>query len=344
VSRDNIAWLIKAMGRHFDFDMLVLDESSSFKNPKSKRFKALKSAIGKFRRTVLLSGTPMSNNGYLDLWAQYYLIDRGQRLGSTLGGYRTRYFDSKVIDDSMRLKYFLKPGAKEAIWDAIGDITISMREKDLLNIPERIDLTETVRLGRMAEYEAFMRDRVLELGDRIISPENAGVLYGKALQFCNGAVYYEKGKWEEVGTEKLDVLEEEIESLIGRPALIFYNFRSDIERIRERMPFVREMKTPQDIRDWNDGKVEAMALHPNSGGHGLNLQYGGHNVFWFGIPWSSETYSQAVKRVHRQGVREVVVNKRIMSTGTVEDLVSSSLARNIFNTDELVEYFNVYRK
>lgn len=334
VSRDNIAWLVEYYKRRWPYDMIVIDESSSFKSHTSKRFKAVKSVLGFCKRLVLLTGTP-APNGLLDLWSQIYLLDKGERLERTITAYRGRYFQA-IQKDGYTKSYELWPGSKEAIFNKISDLCISMKASDWLDLLPRQDIVTRLVLDDMVRYKKFFKQKVLELKDRDITSKNAGGLYNKLLQFCNGAVYDEDGNYHIINNTKLDELEEDIEALQGKPVIVFYQFKFDLERIKKRFPQAVQLKGTKQIDDWNAGKIEIMVAHGASTGHGLNLQEGGYNLIWFGLPWSLEIYQQSVARVDRQGQVESVVNKILITKGTVEEMVWSKLQSKEFTQDELI--------
>jgi SNF2 family DNA or RNA helicase len=340
VSRDNVAWLIDHYGSRFPFDWVIVDESSSFKNPSSKRFKALRKIRGMVHRFTLLSGTP-APNGLMDLWSQMFLLDGGERLERTIGGFRTRYFNRIRKGDEYAIGYELKPGAKESIYRKIDDICLSMKAEDWLDIPERIDVVQHVELPNMLTYKRFEQEKILELlsltGEGVeISPPNVGVLYNKLLQFSNGAVYDDERTWHGVSDAKLDVLEENIEALNGKPVLVFYQFQSDIDRIMARIPGVTRFVDGSQVDQWNAGEIPILLAHGASAAHGLNMQDGGNHVIWYGLPWSLEIYLQAIKRLHRQGQLQKVINRIIIAKGTVEEIVLARLVKKDFDQNELI--------
>jgi SNF2 family DNA or RNA helicase len=333
INRENVPWLVAFLASGFNFDMLVIDESSSFKNPSSKRFRALRRVRPLAKRVYILTGTPIPN-GLLGLWAQVYLLDRGERLGESFSHYRKEYFDPDKRNREMVYSYKLKtPGKAEAsilgddifekeIHDRIGDICFSMKSEDYLQLPPRIDRVRTITLdpGTYKRYQDFERDKVLGIaGDREITALNAGALTTKMLQFANGAVYDQDKNYHVVHEYKLNALEEIIEAADGKPVIVFYTFQHDLTRVRQRFPDLRVLKTSQDIRDWNDGTVEVMAAHPASAGHGLNLQAGGNIVVWFGIPFDLELFQQANKRLHRMGQTKPVIIHLLVVKGTMDE-------------------------
>lgn len=305
ISRDNIAWLCGQYGGSMlPFDMLIIDESSSFKSPKSQRFKALKMVQPSFDRVVLLTGTP-APNGLVDLWSQIYLLDRGQRLGKTISIYRDRYFNPNQRNGHIVYNYKINSTGEEQIHDKIKDICMSMKATDYLDMPERVDNVISLKLTQEVaqQYAEFEREQVLSLIGNDITAVNAAALSNKLLQFANGAVYGEGKNWHEVHQVKLDAVEEIIENANGKPVLIAWTFRHDQARLLEKLKKYKpvQLKTGQHIKDWNAGKIQVMLMHPASGGHGLNLQSGGNIVVWFGQTWSLELYQQLNARLYRQG-------------------------------------------
>lgn len=327
INRENIPWLVAIFGLGWPFDMTVVDESSSFKSAKSQRFKALRMVLPKIKKIVCLTGTARPNS-LLDLWSQLYLLDSGQRLGQTLGQYRSKYFTPAQTNGHIVYSYALRKGEdllgadiyEKEVYDKISDICISMKAKDYIDLPEKIIVNKFINLPAdiMAQYNEFEMSQVLEINDKELTAANAAVLTGKLLQFSNGAVYDENKAWEVIHDEKLDVLEEIIEEANGKPVLVFYSFKHDLARIKQRIKEVRELKTNQDMTDWNAGKIQVMACHPGSAGHGLNLQAGGNIIVWFGVNWSLELYLQANARLHRQGQLMPVIIYHLLCKGTMD--------------------------
>lgn len=325
INRENVVWLVETLGRAWDFDMVVIDELSSFKNHQAKRFRALRKVRPLVKRLIGLTGTPVPN-GYLDLWAQIYLLDRGERLGKTVTQYRTQYFNT-LIRPGFQL-YTLRAGADQLINEKVADICLSMKALDYLKLKEplRIDVPVVLSESEMAQYRVMERDAVLECADQEIVAVNAAAATTKLLQMANGAVYDEHRKIVHVHDQKLERLEELIEAANGRPVLVFYSFLHDRDRIRDYLKVdVRELKTVRDIRDWNAGKIPVLLAHPASCGHGLNLQDGGNIIIWFGLTWNLELYQQANARLHRQGQAEGVVIYHLIAEGTVDEDVLKAL-------------------
>ena len=342
VSRDNITWLVEHYKRKWPFDALVIDESSSFKNRASKRFKSVQKVLGFFSRVILLTGTP-APNGLMDMWSQMYLLDKGERLGKTIGGYRQRYFQ-RIFKDGFISSYELWPEADKQIHAKISDICISMKAKDWLKLKPRLDVVVKLELDDYQGYKQFEKEKVLELGDAEITALNAGALYNKLLQYCNGAVYDEDRISHVVNKTKLEALSEEIEALQGKPVLVFYQFKSDLERILKNISGSVKLTGTKEIDLWNKGKIPVLVAHAASTGHGLNLQAGGYNIIWFGLPWSLELYLQAVARIDRQGQTNSVLNKILITKGTVEEIVWKRLNKKEFTQDELILALKYYAK
>lgn len=320
INRENVPWLVDYDSNAWRFDMVVLDELSSFKSNKAQRFKSLCYVRQHIRRFVGLTGTPASN-GLTDLWAQVYLLDGGERLGKNITHFRTRYCECETHGGHFTT-YSMKPGAEESIKAAISDICISMKTEDYLTLPDCITVDVPVILDARAKrrYEQFEKDMLLQIDENTLDAGTAAVLTGKLLQFANGAVYAENKNAVEIHSCKLDVLSELIEGLNGQHVLLFYNFQHDVDRITARFAksglTVRQLKTDTDCRDWNNGKIDILLAHPASAGYGLNLQQGGHHIIWFGLNWSLELYEQANKRLHRQGQREAVIVHRLITQDT----------------------------
>ena len=327
INRENVQWLVEESGIPFDFDMVVIDELSSFKNHQAKRFRSLMSVRSRVSRIVGLTGTP-SSNGLMDLFAEFKILDFGARLGRYISRYRDRYFLPDKRNAQVVFTYKLRPGAEEQIYNAISDITISMKAGDYLDLPACIHNEVKVRLSDREQglYEEFRKQMVLSLGDEEIDAMNAAALTNKLLQMANGAIY-DAGHYEHhIHDRKLDALEDLIEAANGKPVLVCYWFRHDLARIRKRFD-VRELKTSQDITDWNGGKIPVAVIHPASAGHGLNLQYGGCTLIWFGLTWSLELYQQTNARLWRQGQKEPVVIHHILTEGTMDEQVMAALNR-----------------
>ncbi len=333
INRDNVAWLVDYFKNAWPFDMVVLDESSSFKNSQSKRFKALKLVRSRINRLVELTGTPASN-GLIDLWAQIYLLDGGARLGRTLGQYRERFFDPDKRSRTQIFSYTPKDGSMEYIQQAIGDICVSMKAEDYLNLPDRMFDDVPVVLDDKARkaYRQLERDLLLELDEGQITAASAGVLTGKLLQLCNGAVYDSEKRPLAIHNCKVEAFLEVLEQLNGQHCLVFYNFQHDRDRLLAVLePLglrVRVYQSAADEDAWNAGEIDVLLAHPASCAYGLNLQSGGHHIVWFGLTWSLEQYEQANKRLHRQGQRHpVIVHHLVVQGGMDEDVIESLRAK-----------------
>lgn len=335
INRENIVWLVDYYRNSWPFDMVVVDESSSFKNHSAKRFKALASVGSRIERLVELTGTP-SPNGLEDLWAQVFLLDAGQRLGTKYTGFRERYFQpDKRGADGMIYSYAAKPGTERSILDRISDICISMKAEDYLQLPDVTYHEIPVVLDDKSRraYDDLEKKMILELpeDEENISVTSAAALSNKLLQLANGAVYDEDHAFHEVHGCKIEAFMELVESLQGKPMLVFYNFQHDRERILKALSGsglrIRELKTTQDEDDWNARQIDILLTHPASSAYGLNLQQGGNHVVWFGLTWNYELYTQANKRLHRQGQTEKVIIHHLVCSGTRDDDVMQALNR-----------------
>lgn len=327
INRENVDWLVNKSGIPFDFDMVVIDELSSFKSYGAKRFKSLLKVRPKVKRIVGLTGTP-SSNGLMDLWAEFRILDLGQRLGRYITHYRNAYFTPDKRNAQIVFSYKPLSGAEDEIYKRISDITISMKSADFLQMPECIINEVLVSLNEKEWkiYADFKEKMVTSLGDEEIDAVNAAVLSGKLLQMANGAVYDSENKVHIIHDKKLDVLEDLIEGANGKPVLVAYWFKHDLERIKDKFP-VRQIKTSKDIEDWNNGSVPIAVIHPASAGHGLNLQSGGSILIWFGLTWSLELYQQTNARLYRQGQNEMVVIHHIIAKDTIDEDVILALKR-----------------
>ena len=325
INRENVDWLITKSGVPWMFDMLVVDELSSFKSYQAKRFKALLKVRPKVKRIVGLTGTP-SSNGLMDLWAEFRLLDMGERLGRYITHYRQNFFVPDKRNQHMIFSYKPRPGAEDAIYRLISDITISMKARDFLKMPKCIMNEVVVSLSEKEKklYDSLEKDMVLSIGDDEIDAVTAAALSNKLLQMANGAVYNNEKKSIVIHERKLDALEDLIEGANGKPVLVAYWFKHDLERIKARFD-VREIKTAKDIADWNEGKIPTAVIHPASAGHGLNLQAGGSTIIWFGLTWSLELYQQTNARLYRQGQEKTVVIHHIITKGTHDEDVTKAL-------------------
>ncbi|WP_314403250.1 DEAD/DEAH box helicase [uncultured Granulicatella sp.] len=327
INRENIDWLVNKSGFYLEFDMLVIDELSSFKSYSAKRFKSLLKIRSNFKRVVGLTGTP-SSNGLMDLWAEFRILDLGQRLGRYITHYRNTYFVPDKRNGMVIYSYKPQDDAEERIYQAIGDITISMKSCDHLQMPELIMNEVAVELDQTdaQRYQKFKKEMVLTLDEKEIDAINAASLSNKLLQMANGSVYDEDKASHTIHDKKLDALDELIEEANGKPVLVAYWFQSDLERIKKRMK-VREIKSSQDIEDWNKGKIPVALIHPASAGHGLNLQTGGAVLIWFSLTWSLELYQQTNARLYRQGQKQTVVIHHLMTKGTIDEDVMKAIKR-----------------
>ena len=325
INRENIEWLISRSGISFDFDMVVIDELSSFKSHQAKRFKSLLKVRPQVKRIVGLTGTP-SSNGLMDLWAEYRLLDMGQRLGRFIGRYREDYFVPDKRNQQVIFSYKPKPGAEEAIYRLISDITISMKGSDYLKLPELVINEVPMKLSEkeMKTLDTMKRDLITTVKGEEITAANAAALSGKLLQMANGAVYDDQGVVIHIHDRKLDALEDLIEAANGKPVLIAYWFKHDLSRIQKRFE-VEVLSTRDSIKRWNDGEIPIAVIHPASAGHGLNLQAGGSTLVWFGLTWSLELYQQTNARLWRQGQNETVVIHHLIAKGTIDERVMKAL-------------------
>lgn len=337
INRENVDWLINKSNISFDYDMIVIDELSSFKSGGTKRFKSLLKVRGKVKRIVGLTGTP-SSNGLMDLWAEFRILDLGERLGRYITHYRNTFFVPDKRNQHMIFSYKPRDGAEKQIYKLISDITISMKNVDYLQMPKCIKNKVLVSLDKKEkeQYEILRKDMVLDLNDKEIDAVNAAALSNKLLQMANGAVYDEKKNTIDIHNKKLDALEDLIEGANGKPVLIAYWYQHDLERIKKRFS-VREIKTKKDILDWNNGKVDLAVIHPASAGHGLNLQSGGSTLIWFSLTWSLELYQQTNARLYRQGQKDTVVIHHIVTKDTIDEDVIKALSRKGKIQSKLIE-------
>lgn len=343
INRENVQWLVEESGYHFDFDMVVVDELSSFKNHQAKRFKALMKVRPRVKRIVGLTGTP-SSNGLMDLFAEFKLLDMGERLGRFIGQYRNAYFTPDKRNGQIIFSYKPLPGAEDAIYDKISDITISMKSTDHLKMPELISSQYVVHLSEdeRNRYEELKRDLVLSLPNGEVTAANAASLTGKLSQMANGAVYSDDESIIKIHDQKLDALEDIIEAANGKPLLVAYWFRHDLERITERLhdrhiPFAR-LDTDNSMRRWNNGEIPVALIHPASAGHGLNLQSGGSTIVWFGLTWSLELYQQTNARLWRQGQSsETVVIQHIIAENTIDERILKALSEKDSTQQSLID-------
>ena len=343
INRENVQWLVEESGLPFNYDMVVVDELSSFKSHQSKRFKALMKVRPKIKRIVGLTGTP-SSNGLMDLWAEYKLLDMEQRLGRFIGNYRNEFFAPDKRNGQVVFSYKPLDGAEDEIYNRIGDITISMKATEYLQMPELILAEHSVELSdkERSRYDELKRDLVLQLSDGEVTAANAATLSNKLCQMANGAVYDDGGEVHYIHDRKLDALEDLIEAANGKPVLVAYWFKHDLARIKERLQRLKAhhamLDTTANIQNWNKGKLPVALIHPASAGHGLNLQSGGSTIIWFGTTWSLELYQQTNARLWRQGqsAGTVVVN-HIITKDTIDQRIMKALADKDQTQAQLIE-------
>ena len=337
INRENVPWLVEKSKLPFDFDMVVIDELSSFKNYSSKRFKSLMKVRPKVKRIIGLTGTP-SSNGLMDLFAEFKILDMGVRLGRFIGQYRNAYFTPDKTNAHIVYSYKPLPSAEKIIYEKISDITISMKATDHLKMPELIECETVVKMSEKEKknYTTLKKELVLSIPDGEITVANAASLSNKLSQMANGAIYFEDNEFVTIHDRKLDALEDLIESANGKPLLVAYWFKHDLERIKERFD-VREIKTSDDIKDWNDGKILVAVIHPASAGHGLNLQSGGSTLVWFGLTWSLELYQQTNARLYRQGQNDTVVIHHIITKDTIDEDILKALKRKDKTQSSLID-------
>jgi len=343
INRENVVWLVEECKktRRWPFDCVIVDESSSFKNPSAKRFKKLKSVLKHINVMVLLTGTP-SPNGLLDLWSQMFLVDRGESLGETMNGYKDQHFTS----DYLGYNWTLKAGSDKKIQSSINHQVLSMSAEDYLEVPERIDIYERVRLpvDVMKSYLKFERDLLINLlTGEVVEAFNAAVLANKLLQYANGALYTDKdGSWAEIHKVKLDALADIIAESPSENILVAYNFKTDLARLQKRFPSAEVMDKPgKNVDRWNNGEIKLLLAHPDSCGHGLNLQYGGSMIVWFGLNWNLALDMQLIARIHRQGQTRPVRVVRIIAEGTIDERVLSVLADKKCTQNDLINALKV---
>ena len=337
INRENVDWLVNKSGYKFDFDMVVIDELSSFKNHQSKRFKSLMKVRPLVKRIVGLTGTP-SSNGLMDLFAEFKILDMGKRLGYFIGQYRNTYFKPDKMNGPIVYSYKPLPNAENAIYEKISDITVSMKANEYLKMPELLTSNYVVELSNSEkkQYDKMKKSLVLEITDGEITASNAASLSNKLCQLSNGAIYDDEQNIVEIHDRKLETLEDIIESMNGKPLLIAYWYRHDLERIKSRFS-VRKIKTSEDISDWNDGKIPVALIHPASAGHGLNLQNGGSTLVWFGLTWSLELYQQTNARLYRQGQKNAVVIQHIITKGTIDEQILKVLQKKNKTQADLID-------
>ncbi len=347
INRENVTWLVEWLGGDWPFDMVVVDELSSFKSSKSKRFSSLKKVRPLIKRMVGLTGTP-APNGLVDLWPQIYLLDGGERLGRTLTGYRERYFLPDKRNQMVIYTWKLKQGAEEVIFKKLSDICVSMKAVDYLDLPDRIDNMISIEMPPKAreQYDTLEKELILSLVDSDVLAGSAAVLANKLLQVANGAVYDEDKKVKHIHNEKLNVLDELIEAASGKPVLVFYGYQHDRDRILHHLKkqHPRLLQSEKDIDEWNKGKIKVLLAHPASAGHGLNLQTGGNIIIWFGLTWSLELYQQANARLHRQGQNDTVIIHHIIAKDSIDERVIEALKSKDVSQSALINAVRIRLK
>lgn len=343
INRENVQWLIDESGIQFDFDTLVVDELSSFKNFKTKRFKSLMKVRPMVKRVIGLTGTPTSN-GLMDLWSEFKLLDQGKRLGRFITNYRDQYFRPDKRNGQVVFSYKPLPFAEDAIYDKISDITISMKANDYLNMPELISNHVEVEMSEkeMKVYQELKQELVITLGDEDVTASNAASLSNKLTQMANGAIYLDNHENAIIHDRKLDALEDLIEAQCDKPVLVAYWFKHDLDRIKNRLEELKvnfkKIKTEASIEDWNKGNIEVGLIHPASAGHGLNLQEGGSTLIWFGLTWSLELYEQTNARLYRQGQKDrCVVIEHIVTKGTIDEQIIKALEEKDKSQSRLID-------
>jgi SNF2 family DNA or RNA helicase len=338
INRENVAWLVEYYGRKWDFDMIVIDESSSFKSHAARRFKELKKVRPRAKRVVELTGTP-APNGIMDLWSQIYLLDRGKRLGKNITSFRKKYFDQGRANGHIVYDWVPKENAEREIYKKIADISVSMKSEDYLSLPRvtrnfiKVKLSDDV----VKRYRKFEREYILQVANSDIVASSAASLSNKLLQLANGAVYDDEKNVISIHSEKLETLAELADTNAHKSMMVMYWYKHDLERLKKRFPRARALESSEDIRDWNDSKIELLLVHPASAGHGLNLQYGGSIIVWFGLTWSLELYQQANKRLHRHGQKENVIIHHLIAEGTIDEDVMKALEEKNIGQEKMLE-------
>lgn len=343
INRENVEWLVSELGNSWDFDTVVIDEISSFKNHQSKRFRALRRVRPMIKRVIGLTGTPAPNS-LMDLWAPIYLLDQGERLGKTITGFRDQYFVPGERSGHIVYKWHEKKEAEQRIYGAIKDIAVSMKAEDWLKLPERIDRTVPIRLSEKAAhlYKKLEKELLLEFVDADVVATTAAALSNKLLQMASGAVYDEERGVKEIHEAKLDALEDILEASQGKPVMVFYNYKHSLQRVQQRFPQARILRKGkegvQDITDWNTNKIPLLLLHPKSAGHGLNLQESNcQTVIWFDQIWSLEEFQQANARVYRQGQTRKIVVMQLVAEGTMDEEVVEAIDKKATGQEELMQ-------
>ncbi len=322
INRENVVWLVEHYKKKWPFDMVVIDELSSFKSSKAQRFRALKKVRPYIKRIVGLTGTP-TPNGLIDLWPEVYLLDEGKALGRTLTSYREKYFVPDKRNAQVVFSWKPKPEAEQEIYKKLEDLCVSMKTADYLQLPERLDIKHEIKPSEefKALYKKLEKDMLLPYEDGDIDAGTAAILVNKLLQLSGGAVYNENGDVKILSDEKLEALDTLIEEANGKQILLFYAYKHERDRIKERYPNAVDIKEKSAVKDWNDGRISILLAHPASAGHGLNLQFGGNIIIWYGLPLSLELYQQANKRIHRMGQKKTVLIHHLLMAGTVDTWV-----------------------
>jgi len=339
INRENVVWLCDYYGYQLPFDMVVIDESSSFKNPSAKRFRALRKALPCFSRVVILTGTPAPNN-LLDLWSQIYLLDRGQALGKNITAYRSKYFKPDKMNGYIVYSYRLRDNsAEQEIYDAIAPEVMSLKASDYLTLPPRMDNVVTVTMPPKAEkaYKKMAKDLVLGMGtDEEITAANAAALSNKLLQMANGCIYTDEGDTIAIHDAKIEKLTEIVEQNEGKPILVFYAYKHDLAKLQQNFPGAKMLEGADELRAWNAGKIPMLLAHPASTAYGLNLQAGGNIIVWYGLTWSLEQYQQANARLYRQGQDKPVIINHLVTKGTIDEQVMRALQSKAAGQDALL--------
>lgn len=339
INRENVVWLVEHFKTKWPFKTVIIDELSSFKDSKSKRFKALRKVRPKMERVIGLTGTPAPNS-LIDLWPQIYLLDQGERLGKTITQYRQTYFTPGQANGHIVYSWVLKPNAEAEIYSKISDICISMKAKDYLNLPERVTNNVNVNLSdkELKQYHQLEKEYILEMTDSDVVASNAAVLANKLLQLANGSIYDEGGISQFVHDKKIQALENIVDEANGQPVLVFYQFKHDLDLILKKFKSAKVLNVKAgDIKKWNDGEIPILLAHPQSAGHGLNLQKGGHIIVWYGLTWSLEYYQQANARLDRQGQTESVIIHHIIAENTIDERVLDVLDGKTKGQDALID-------
>ena len=338
INRENVCWLVDQKGKDWDFDCVVIDELTSFKNHQAKRWKALRKVRSKITRVIGLTGTPAPNS-LLDLWGQVYLLDQGETLGKTFSGYRDKFFIPDQRNRQTIFSWKLKKGCEKKIYEAVSDLCVSLKGEDYIELPDKIYNNVLIDLGEAGrkQYKTMADERLLALADSDIEAATAAAVTTKLLQITGGAAYDDEKNVQVLNSFKLDALAEIVEQLQSEPCLVFYKFRHELNRIMNLFPNARYLEKPKDIDDWNDRKIPMLLAHPQSAGHGLNLQKGGSNIIWYTLTYSLEEYQQANARLHRQGQTKPVVIQHLIAENTLDEVVLDVLNNKNAGQKSLLE-------